>query len=1000
MASPQQQLLEAINALYHHPDEKVKKQANQWLEDWQQTLDAWSVSDAVLHDASASMEAHYFTAQTLRTKVQRDFEELPPGAVTSLRDSLIEMLLRYFKGAPPVRTQLCLAVAALQAHLPAAQWGEGGVMNWLVQRLGTQSEDVALPCMLEMLTVLPQEGGSYRPAVRPERRKQMVEELIASAPQALQVLSACLNQHGERLREQVLEAFGSWLKLCGGAGLDGATLAQHPLVIASLEGLQAHETFDAAVDAVVELIFITSSQGMPDQNMFPLVEVLVPRVLALRPRFAVAAQRAQAIKDGKDEDAVEHGNFDDDDDTAKGMARVFAEVGEAYTALIATGSMEALKPVQALLEVAAYPEDNICAMSFNFWHRLARHLTSEFSSATESSADERRQRQELFVPTFEKLVALIRGRVRFPDNYDKWHHDEKADFKRSRYAVGDTLQDAAAVLGADRTLRLLLEPLQSVSAGGQFDWRTAEAALYCIRAVHKSTPNAGDAMLLSLFASLPQLPQIAPLQYTAAMTVAGYADWLAATLRAGHGQDIIPQLLQMLTQGLTGKESAGAAAVALRHICDACAQHMGVCLEALMQLYQRVQSCGTASTTGSSDLATTEADVQQVIEAAGLVVSALPADQRRAGLQALLMPILQPLEAMLQQPSANGSSTAGTASQRQEVSLALVERLTTVFKTVSDPHAVAEAYMRVMPLINAMFGRYGNDARAVETISRAPRYALRTAGKASGPMVNPLLEALPQQFAAMRHSSFLYVASELIKIFGQDGTHDAPLGQLFERLMTESCAGLRSLRDFNEHPDIADDTFLLAARALNYCPRIVYTPQLLPVLLDTSAAGILVQHRDACISVFTFLTRLLDPATLASCAAEAAVQLQAAFLPRAPLLMSLLLAGATGGLPHARNQEICNLLFVLLKVTGSQGLQLLAGAVSCIPDEAATAADRMELLQVANVTASLGPGADNLGKLEDAIDELSELCRRHKRAREAVQRALLPAELYEQTVRR
>jgi hypothetical protein len=31
--------------------------------------------------------------------------------------------------------------------------------------------------------------------------------------------------------------------------------------------------------------------------------------------------------------------------------------------------------VEALLDVASHPEDAICSMSFNFWHRLARALT-------------------------------------------------------------------------------------------------------------------------------------------------------------------------------------------------------------------------------------------------------------------------------------------------------------------------------------------------------------------------------------------------------------------------------------------------------------------------------------------------------------------------------------------------------------------------------------------------------------------------------------------------
>ena len=54
-----------------------------------------------------------------------------------------------------------------------------------------------------------------------------------------------------------------------------------------------------------------------------------------------------------------------------------------------------------------------------------------------------------------------------------------------RVAIGDTLIDAAAVLGGGRTLALLVDPLlelsRKVSTGQPFDWRTAEAALYCIR---------------------------------------------------------------------------------------------------------------------------------------------------------------------------------------------------------------------------------------------------------------------------------------------------------------------------------------------------------------------------------------------------------------------------------------------------------------------------------------------------------------------------------------
>lgn len=55
------------------------------------------------------------------------------------------------------------------------------------------------------------------------------------------------------------------------------------------------------------------------------------QVMALRPRFAAAARQAQAQTGGA-------GGYDEDDiEAVKSMARLFAELGESYTALIATG---------------------------------------------------------------------------------------------------------------------------------------------------------------------------------------------------------------------------------------------------------------------------------------------------------------------------------------------------------------------------------------------------------------------------------------------------------------------------------------------------------------------------------------------------------------------------------------------------------------------------------------------------------------------------------------
>ena len=54
---------------------------------------------------------------------------------------------------------------------------------------------------------------------------------------------------------------------------------------------------------------------------------------------------------------------------------------------------------------------------------------------------------------------------------------------------------------------------------------------------------------MQLFASLPSLPRMPLLQYTACMTVASYSAWLAAAAATAPGSQLMPQLLQMLTAG-------------------------------------------------------------------------------------------------------------------------------------------------------------------------------------------------------------------------------------------------------------------------------------------------------------------------------------------------------------------------------------------------------------------------------------------------------------------
>ena len=89
-------------------------------------------------------------------------------------------------------------------------------------------------------------------------------------------------------------------------------------------------------------------------------------------------------------------------------------------------------------------------------------------------------------------------------------------------------------MGAIQTLHIVSTPIQelhraeatdSAPKSTGVDWRRLEASLYCVRSVSKEPPPAGDLLLLSILASLPNFPEHPQLLYTAVLTISAYSEW-------------------------------------------------------------------------------------------------------------------------------------------------------------------------------------------------------------------------------------------------------------------------------------------------------------------------------------------------------------------------------------------------------------------------------------------------------------------------------------------
>lgn len=970
-------LQEALKALYHHPDQQIRSRANDWLQEFQRTVEAWEVSDSLLHDANSNLETLIFCSQTLKTKIQRDFEELPPAAFVSLRDSLKNLLKKFCKGPSKVRMQICVAMSALAVHVSSQDWGGGGVLNWLRDELGSQPD--CLISFVELLTVLPQEASSYKIAARPERRRQFQKELISSADVAFGLLASCLSF--EELHEQVLDAFSSWLRLSH--GIPASTLVSHPLVLMAISGLNSEKLFDAAVNAICELIRYTvfgSPDGLAEQ--MPLVQVLVRQVMGLRNRFSASLKVALMEKQGNQggESGIDQA-YMEEDETVKAMARLFAEMGDSYVELIASGSTESMMIVEALVEVTSHPEYDIASMTFNFWHGLQTILTKrEYYRSfgnEEAIGSEMDRRLTIFCPTFELLVSLVSFRVMYPQNYEDLSKEDISDFKRTRYDVGDILMDASSVLGGETTLKLLsnnfFQAASTAGNGGSWDWRSAEAALYCIRAISRAVPTSEGTVLPQVMGFLPKLPRQPQLLQTACLTIGAYSKWLSGVPNAASS---LPALIEVLTSGLSiSDDSSTAAAMALRHVCDACRDKLAGLLDGLFLIYHKA-----VSREGGYKLSTE--DALQLIEALSMVITALSPEPAKKALEDLCFPAVAALQEVITQ--AAGSSQQFSTNQYTVP----IDRLANIFRYVNHPEAVADAFRNIWPILKAIFDQRAWDMPTMERLCRACKYAVRTSGRSMGVAIGDMLQVVQLQYQVHHQSCFLYLSSEVIKIFGSDPSCANYLGGLINSLFSHTISLLKTIQDFTSRPDIADDCFLLASRCIRYCPHLFVPSTIFPSLVDCAMIGITIQHREACTSILTFLNDIFDVATSIGGKQYRSV-IDNIIFPRATSLTRILIGSLAGALPESRLEQVISVLMSLTRVYGMQVVNWAQEAISLVPSAAITDGERSSFL---GALSSAAAGANSLA-IMGSLEELSDVCRRNKTVQEIVQGALQPLRL-------
>lgn len=765
MSTDMDQVKLALLAMYS-PSSADKLQASKFLEQFQKSQQAWEATVALL-SSDESVEVVLFAAQTLRSKVTYDLNQLPQHNYTQLRESLLHMLSS--QSHKVVRTQLSIAIA--QLALQDLTWH-----NTVADIIAALSQEKLIPCLLEVLRILPEELSDLAKTTLTdtEFNRRTAELITDNVERVLRVLADLAPN--KALGSLVLDCLNSWIKECRIEDI----LTVTPLTSLIFDSLTNDDTFERAVECLCTILRETR-----DIDNYELIDALYQQLLQL------------------DEFMTAHPDKMEDPETFDGLVRLYAEAGESWHVLIAKNPGHFRKLVEILLKCSAYNQDlDVVKYTFYFWYLLKLLLT--LPRFEESKA--------AYVNIYESLISVIISHLTYPtdgDDDNLFHGDKEQEdkFKEFRYEMGDVLKDCCAVVGATKALNIPFQQLQQIiSSSSSGKWQHIEAALFSMRTMAKEVPNKEKTILPVIMGFLVQLPEHHKIRYAATLVLGRYTEWTAR-----NPQYLEPQLNYIIDgfKGETSDDIKIAASHALMYFCQDCSSLLVNYLEQLYLLYGQIKD---------------QIDLKSHYELAdglGHVILQVPKENTYQTCEMFWKPTLDILN--------QAFNEAQPGDEKANVLIAdQIEIISMFVSVLRAPNFDDSSYLvctlfikEVWPLTSQLLQKFGGSLKVSERITKLIKSAIQSFSTFLNPILADIANLLHGGFQQNKFGCYLWVSGALVREFGDEYTSDEVKKAVYQFALTQCSSFFETAGAYSsvkEIPDLIEDFFRMLNDILMYYP--------------------------------------------------------------------------------------------------------------------------------------------------------------------------------------
>jgi len=826
-SDPMAMCLEALQALYSSPDPLTKKQADDWLTKFQQTPQAWQVADQLLSRGDAPVQFRFFAAQTLRTKLQFDFYELPAESYGSLRDSLLSHIDRFqAPDCQPIQTMLAIAISDLMIQMDVA-WPNA--IASLYERWGKQPEGYST--LVEVLIRLPEENMNNK-LMTDTHKRQNNKEVLRQATSTVIPFLLNLQCPTIQAKRKVLECFLSWVKF---TDVPPNELAQNPLIPECFKFVEeGSELSETATDIIIELLRMSSSELSAFE---PVIKVILPLLTGLQTKFnALMSRGVQAA-------------VDIDRDGLQQICRIHAETGECLIPLIIQQrrNSDVVAFLEVLVRCTDLPVIEISSIPLDFWQRLAHEVC-------------RHPEQDVIIDQFKglfsQLMQVVIRRLTLPAGEDPFTVDDDVMYYRGQ--ILKLAEDCIEILTPNTALEQLLQSLQEMQRYGV---ATQEAHFYALTCVAPKSEVRDNSVLWQLLQSLPPLiaqqvteesPEASMLHFTKKtalellgclyMWVKTRPDFLRSSLEMISSILMQPQLPAGSPTNILErqKQVQQAASIAFKSICSGGRSHLQDLVDPLTQLYVQTMPLPIRMHLF-------------IVEGVTVVVSHIHNDEAfKVAFEKLMSPLI-----------------TGLSSERDKPNVLseILDRIQMIIRQikVGEPGSAKAACMGtligngLLPLMKQTLSQHAADSKVVEKCCRVLKHSMRCVRDHFKPHVPGVAELLIQAFGQYQHSSYCYQAEILASEYKSDPEIVPVLTTLFQHLSRIGLQCLMAAQNRLETiTELVEDYFGMFDRFLRHVPMIILEAPTLAPTLQMWQVVIFVQQKDAIEAIVAFIEAVLE----------------------------------------------------------------------------------------------------------------------------------------------